>query len=1023
MFKNRDTIKKEFKNLINKFDKYESNGNFRNATEETIRGWVNEMLYIFGWDVKNPLQIIQEKKLSERERAKLKTIESTHTRPDYKFVHGKNIKTFLDTKDLGVNIEQDGSGAFQVKSYGWSASVPCVYITNFKELAIYDCRFVPNKEDDVHKGRIYLTIDKYLENFELIYERLYIDNVISGNLEELYAKKSIEGIESIDELFTIKLSDFRYELAQHILDKNSIFINNDSVKLSYFTQVILDRIIFIRVCESRGVERIGLLSEFKNEGFWDKFKQSCYLDFYKHYDGPMFDSNADFKDIVLDNSFFDDFINNLYYPSPYRFDVIPISVLAGIYESFLVKALVIKNNRVEEIYKIDYIKTQGAISTPKHIVDTICSKTIEISSINSIEGILKLKILEPACGSGTFLISIFELLERKLIQLYVDKKVSEKYIKWFIEYEDEVYLTVYAKKQLMINCIFAIDLDYEAVEVAKMSLSLKIIDSNNLLILDDLGIFANKILEQVGNNIIIGNTLVEPDIYDGQAFSLNKNDERKIRPFEIKQGRFAYIFEDKGGFDFIVGNPPYVETKHYKAYMPKMHTYISNKYKSYHGKADLSIIFIERCLQLLNNNGKLGLIIQKRFFKTDYGIQIRRIISSKNLLNTIIDFEPSNLFKGKTTYVAIMVLSNSENDVFNYVNIDGSPDYIKEVLENNYLNNQYTEQSELSNKYITEKNWNFRDMEVLTIVNDLRNTIGTLSSYPKLSINDGIQALWKDMYHIGDYEINGSIIKGKNGLGEDVEVELEACKPVIYNKMFYCYKDLQPHAYCIFPYDGDNYDDEIEFDVFNKRFPKAGYYLNINKERIIKKVKTNKDEKYWHTFTRKHNQYTFKHNKIIIPMTAKDTLATCMFNNGVYMDNSNVWFIRIDGAEDKLLIAVSAVINSTAFSVFAKSEANPQRGGYYKFNKQFLEPVPFPVTKLQDYDIISALSDLAIKIYNTQKEYLSCVVFEKDMIKSKLERYWIQLDNKVYELYGLTQKQREFVARCGRSDSRIDILT
>lgn len=331
--------------------------------------------------------------------------------------------------------------------------------------------------------------------------------------------------------------------------------------------------------------------------------------------------------------------------------------------------------------------------------------------------------------------------------------------------------------------------------------------------------------------------------------------------------------------------------------------------------------------------------------------------------------------------------------------------------------------SDFNYDYITEKPWNFKNMEILPIVKKSREKFGTLSDYPGLSIKDGVQVLWKKKYHITKFTIKNGMIIGQNGFGEDVHIELESCKPMVYNKVFSCFKDLKPNAYCIFPYEGAELKDKIKFTDFCTRYPNAGKYLSDNRELIIDNVATIKDEELWHTFTREHNHKTFNENKIIIPMTAKDTIATVVFNNGLYMDNSNVWFITVTDGDNKLLRAIAAIINSTTFSALAKSEANPQLGCYYKFNKQFLKPVPFPIANFRNNKgIIEKLNDLSIKISENQKEYINALPYAKDSIRSSLENYWQKVDDISMNLYELTDEQKQIVVKYGRSESRVDLL-
>ena len=164
-------------------------------------------------------------------------------------------------------------------------------------------------------------------------------------------------------------------------------------------------------------------------------------------------------------------------------------------------------------------------------------------------------------------------------------------------------------------------------------------------------------------------------------------------------------------------------------------------------------------------------------------------------------------------------------------------------------------------------------------------------------------------------------------------------------------------------------------------------------------------------------------DKIIIPMTAKDTIATFIRGKGLYMDNSNVWFVYVDGASDALMKAIACVVNSTIFSVLGKAGANPQAGGYYKFNKQFLAPIPFPSSKLRNnspaINILSAMHDDIVELQN---QYTHSSHAIKEMLSHTLRAKWNELDEICYSLYEVNATEREQIAGIGRTIDRIELL-
>lgn len=1014
---NKDQVKSRLMNLIEKYNRFIQSANKKTISEETIRAWINDMLSIFGWDVQNTHHVLQERKLNKEFLARLEEIESSHSRPDYMLLNGQSIKAFVDAKDLNINIFNDKPTAFQIRSYAWSARIPCSFVTNFEQFVIFDCRTKPSPDQFANNGTIQMKISEYIDKFDILYDHLYQDNIKQNKLEELYSQIAIEGKDNLDTQFNQLLGEFRLKLANELILKNDIFKQNESL-LNYYVQVVLDRIIFIRVCESRGIEQIGKLKTFKDAGFWSEFKESCYMEFYEHYDGAMFERDKLFQDIILCDDIFTDFINNLYYPSPYKFDAIPVKVIAQIYEEFLSKHLVIKDDKVIEQLKNEYVKEKGAISTPEYIVDALSSKTIALKSLKTIDDVLKVKILDPACGSGVFLVSCFEMITNKIVSLYSnDFESNKRYGNWFINQSEKILLTVEARREIIKSCIYGIDIDETAIEVAKMSLALKVVDNNDLLSLENLGLFADKILSEIHSNIKLGNTLV------GLNIPIDTNFIKKIKPFDIIADGFPDVFESNGGFDYIVGNPPYVETKHYKLASPAMHRYIKETYKSFEGKADLSIIFIERCLSLLNAKGRLGFIIQKRFFKTTYGKGIRGILSHEKLIDKVVDFETANLFRGRITYVALLILDKRGNDFAQYELIPFEPTKIKAYFENaGNLAGCQIEKSLIPSNMINEDVWAFESYEMLELLSALKNKFGKLGGYTGLQIKDGIQALWKKAYHICEYKITNDYLEGFNGFGEKVKLELAVTRPIIYNKLFFCFMDLTPHAYCLFPYYQDN-KTPISISEMRREFPCAYAYLREKESLIKQTVMYIHDLEYWHKFTREHNHDTYLDKKIIVPMTARDTIATCSLNQGLFMDNANVWFIKVQNATDALMKAIAAVINSTVFSVLAKATANPQSGGYYKLNKQFLFPVPFPSASLKEgNEAINKLAALYEEINEQQTAFSNGSPNMKSIIRGTLTAKWDELDNVCYDLYELNKTQVTLIKTKGRTVNRIDLL-
>lgn len=1030
--------KEKLKAIINQYKAIrETKGVENNISEETIRTWINKFLEVFGWDTGNPSYIIQEKILTKKQKEKLKSIDSTNTKPDYQLRDGRKTITFLEAKDITVNIKEDKKAAFQIKSYGWSISAPCVFLMNFDELAIYDTTYIPKKDDNLINGRIYLTIDEYLNNFDILDKHFYRENVLMGSLLELYENEDKEGKYqkkiTPDVAFANELSKFRLSLANNIFFNNKKFINNNIEILSYITQIIINRIIFIRICEAREIEQEGLLKEFQKNGFWQSFKKSSYYEFYNHYDGPLFERIQCIHNLNIDNEVFNELLLLLYYPSPYKFDVIPTKLLSDIYELFLVKRLDFDGEKVIEKLKPEYTKTNGAISTPQYLVQDLLKRTISEKKLisNGINEILEKSFLDFACGSGAFLVELFDYLHNIIIQCYKNNPLEE-YKKLFFQENDNLTLNVEGKRLLVSKCLYGIDIDPEAVEVARMSLSFKIIDDLEFFTdYNKLGVHGEKILHEVGKNIKCGNTLVSSDIIKKYP-DLKKKENREqlfnINMFDWKSKKgFKEVFEQKKGFDYIVGNPPYVEAKHYKSYYPLMHLYITKTYFTFsHGKVDLSIPFIERAISLLNQDGRLGVIMQNRFFTTNYGKNIREYISSKKLLFEVVNFKSTSLFKGRITYISLMIFDKSKHPTFCYTTVNEEASKVPYVLKNLPSSEDNKERFVcMPINQLTKDSWTFESLELLNIKESLSKRNCKFGNFASVKV--GIQVLWTKGYHIEAKEIdwNRGVIRGKTGIDDDFEIEIKACRALVPNERLYCLKKEEFLKFAIFPYDIiDGQKKPILFDDFCSRYPLAGDYLKKHKSKFEEKIKElNPDPQKWHLYTRENNLEK-NYPKVIIPMTANDIYASVTQNEFYYCDNSNVNYVDLPQKTEENLYAVAGIFNSIIFSVLARAIANKQEGGYFKFNKQYIEPVLFPSHIFNDNKLLlKEIALIAKEIEKVQNEYICASPKQRRILYEILENLWTALDDAVFKAYEVTEEQKKYFLSEGRNKNRIEVLS
>ena len=756
-----------------------------------------------------------------------------------------------------------------------------------------------------------------------------------------------------------------------------------------------------------------------------------YTDFFEHYDGPLFDRDSRLDKIIISDEIFDELLQLFYYPSPYKFDVIPTTLFSNIYEIFLAKRLEFEDGKLIEKIKQEYSKTNGVVSTPQYLVEDLIKRTIVRSELleYSIKEIFEIKILDFACGSGAFIVEIFDYLQSILLEKYKVSEDSDSRDYFYLD-KDKIALTILGKRKLISSCIHGIDIDVEAVEVARMSLALKVIDDlHEHEDYKSLGVYGYQILNKIGENIEYGNTLVSNDILKRYPKIRNKKNLQQyslLKCFNWGKDGFEDIFDKKSGFDYIIGNPPYVEAKHMTKDMPIMHQYLKETYQSAKkGKIDLLIPFIERGISLLNLNGRMGVIVQNRFFKSEYGKGIRDFTISNKVLSEVITFNATNIFKDRITYISSMIFDRQEAETIYYKTINddiyGLPARLKSIPSSR----EYKDGFEvIGPSSIGSGPWMFESPELLAMMDELKKYNKPFGDYAKMRV--GIQVLWTKAYHIkvSDIDDKKGIVKGKSGLDENIEIEIEACRSLVPNERFYSFRKDVYDTYAIFPYDiiGGN-KEAILFDDFCKRFPLAGKYLKKHKAEIKRNIRqVNKNHQRWHLYTRE-SHLEENYSKILIPMTANDVYASVTTSDYYYCDNSNVNYADIPEKTNDNLYAVAAIFNSTIFSVLARSIANKQQNGYFKLNKQYIEPVLFPVSIFGNKKkIVRDLAKAGMEIETKQDEYQYMLPHQQKRAKRDLKKLWEKIDLLTTKAYRLTTAQQDYFLRQGRNIDRTNIL-
>lgn len=702
----KETARAAIAELVARFrEQYQSYKRSDYNETQVRRDFIDPFFKALGWDVDNSAGNAEAyREVIHEDRVKVgKALKA----PDYSFrLEGGKRLFFVEAKKPFVKVKSEVEPAYQVRRYAWSAKLPISILTDFEEFSVYDCSKQPKQDDRAAVARIkYITFEDYDKEFDFLWNTFSKEQVRKGSFDQfIKSDRGKRGTASVDAAFLESLDSWRTYLATNISLKNR---HLDEESLNHVVQQTIDRIIFLRIAEDRGVEPYGELMAATKEGgdlYPNLFKLFRRAD--TKYNSGLFDFRKDkvSANVVIENKIIRTIVEDLYYPkSPYEFSVLSVEILGSAYEQFLGKRIVIGKGHIASIeQKPEVRKAGGVYYTPQYIVDYIVRQTVgELIKGKTPKEVKELKILDPACGSGSFLLGVYQFLldwHKNYYREHAPAKGKKR---------DEVLrpdgeLTSAVKKEVLLNNLYGVDLDPNAVEVTKLSLLLKCMEGETTASIQHSLDFAHeRILPTLDENVLWGNSLIDTDYYDAeldlggdrktrpfnwqrsfpQVFKIRKPDmvrelltqaRRVKQDFEEQQERAAALLRKQGisrveepqapymrpvgGFDAVIGNPPYVllqslETKEF-------FSYASNKYNTARYKIDTYQLFVERAINLLAPNGKLGFITPNTFLKNIHAEPLRRLLLDRTKLDEILLFN-YNVFSQASVDTCVFITTKA----------------------------------------------------------------------------------------------------------------------------------------------------------------------------------------------------------------------------------------------------------------------------------------------------------------------------------------------------------------------------
>lgn len=831
-----------------------------------------------------------------------------------------------DTTDLGTINSQ----AFNYKAN----HTHCVYVvtSNFQKLRFFIDHAVEHLEWDL------FTLTE--EEFRVLWLCLQRDNLLGGLPKKVQAE-SLQEEEKVTKKLYKDYTAFKNALWQDLVKHQPAL---DQLFLFKKSQKLLDRFLFMLFAEDKqliepntvmtAIRDWRQLQELDNyEPLYTRFKKyfgylntgrKSPLPEYFGYNGGLFrpDEELDvftISDEVLAHHL--PILANYYYQSE-----VDVNILGHIFEHSL--------NEIEAITAqlegraLDTKKTKrkkdGVFYTPKYITKYIVENTVgrlctekkdelgiddeayargrkgrQKKTIQELDTkltvyrdwLLGLTICDPACGSGAFLNQALDFLIAE--HRYVDE-LESKLLGQSIVFKD-------IGDHILERNIYGVDINEESVEIARLSLWLRTATKG-------------RKLNDLSGNIKCGNSLIDdPAVAGAKAFDWKRE--------------FPQVFA-KGGFDVVVGNPPYLRVQGLRESFEKESQYFETKFESATGRFDIYVLFIERSFHLLKTDGQGSFILPHKFLSSDFGEGIRRFALTHKCVNSIVSFGADMVFADAATYTCIIGFSHGNSHI------------AMATVEPSLLFGSFSKSS-LSYDSLTSEKWSLGNA-------DNRALLTKLYTQP-LRVVDVFQSVSQGVVSVGDDilimqgNLQGDRFVGySERLAREVELEATVVRPMLIGEDVRRFAPLSHGLFIIYPHhvvDGKTV--PYEEEEMRSRFPLTLQYLSTFKEELVtKKVRYKTNPKYWYSLHRSREVGLFEQRKIVTPETSMGGNMT--IDDQGYFHNTQVYCLVPNPQQGFTLEYLLAIMNSNLFWFFLKETGAVLRGGYFRFKTKYLEPFPIP---------------------------------------------------------------------------------
>ena len=918
-----------------------STGSYQES--EARSEFIDPFLELLGWDVSNRAGLIFSAREVLREESQ-RAENNTGKKPDYTLRVAGHKKFFIEAKKPSVDILTHKPSIFQARSYGYTAGHPIVVLINFRNISIFDTTGIPNEDDAVDAYRLFsCSVDELTKKFQ--------------RLEELIGKKSVSDNEwykefgsfdpgkqsPVSEFLIERISKWKIQIAADVFSRNE---DITAETLEFLVQKLINRLLFVRMCEDRGIEGEKFLI---NQTSVDDFD---VLDFFKklddRYNSGLFNRThlATEPCVLVSSQLVKSIVENLYAPySPFSFSVLGAELLGLVYEYALTEHLVIDRSSISNPIKLEkkeeYLR-RDVVATPQELVDRAVAKGLSNLSV------AQPKILDFAIGSGRFLISAFN----QYMNILVEQRLTDSIAGSLEKIGDDRWKLPFSEKSyLLSHCFFGIDIDSNAVEVAKFSLLVNLLEDENISTLPR----GQRILPNLDQNIVHGNTLVSS--LPGVSV------EALLRTVPFERSEIGMPSK----FDFIIGNPPYMKTEDMKKLNEEEFQYLKREYRFSHQQFDKYMPFIEFALNTLSESGVSALIVPNKWLTNSSGTIMRDYLLTNQELLEISNFKHLRVFEDKDIYICSLILGK---------NTSGKIQYSEPKSFSEYVTKSESTQILTSSDFVrfSADTWilpaNKKEAKVLNQLSLSAIKIGNV-----VDVKTGIQTSNNSIFIISENEV---LKHRKNDLqftknGKIYSIEKSILKPYLDDSMLVKSNNfVVSDSYIIYPYEAtlkkqnsSGYEC-IPVKKMKTSFPLAYAYLNDFKA-DLKKRKLGQVGKPFYCFGRVQAIGT-------APLAPKIFFSVNQRGNKYGLDESGVVYSSGGTAGEVAMYPkggnysldfILGLLDQSPIEFFLRKSGSPFQGGYYSRGAAVIKEVPIPNLDFalpEDIKFHSEVSQLTINI-------------------------------------------------------------